>query len=206
MRRVLGLLGVVGLGVGLVGVHAPAAVAKGPESATIEGGGRVVSVGWETTRGRGTMDDLLDVTSFWQVTDARTTAEPARKGPAFVVRYVLGRNTAGVATQEFRQVLYPASSAGSVVYTPGGQQRFGEVVPAHWGEAPVNLSLFLRSYGILVPVAAAPASTPVATPVAITPVAAENENRRPGWWPAAGLVVLVLLGATGAWLVRRRSA
>lgn len=198
MRRVLGLVVAV-LGIG-VGVAPGVAVAKGPLSATIEGGGRVVPVGWDTSRGRGSMEDLLDVTSFWNVAQARPTSEPARKGPAYVVRYVLGRTTSG-QPEEFRQVLYPVSSAGSVVYTPGGQQRYGAVVPANWAEAPVNLSLFLRSYGITVPVA------PVSTPVAISPVAvAGNENRRPGWWPAAGLVVLVLLGATGVWLVRRRSS
>lgn len=206
MRRVLGLLAAIGLGIGLVGVCAPVAVAKGPSSATIEGGGRVVSVGWETTRGRGTMDDLLDVTSFWQVTDARTTVEPARKGPAFVVRYVLGRSASGTV-QEFRQVLYPASSAGSLVYTPGGQQRFGAVVPAHWGEAPVNLSLFLRSYGIMVPVPAPEQPVPVAasTPAPEAGIAAENDDWR-GWWPAAGLLAMVVLGATGARLFIRRRA
>lgn len=189
MRRALARLTIAAVLVGAAQLAAPVAVAKGPSHATIEGAGRAVSVGWETAGGRrGTMADLLDVTSFWNVADARPVAEPARKGPAYVVRYVLG------PTEEFRQVLYPASSAGSVVYTPGAQRRYGELVPENWAEAPVNLSLFLRSYGIDVPVAPAPVEL--------------NDNRRPGWWPAAGLVVLMLLGVVSSlrrrWTCRRR--
>lgn len=119
------------------------------------------------------MRELISVSGFRglpQRIDAGPAAEPpARPGPAYVVRYDLGVPWAP------EMVLYPDSSAGPLVYTPPGQQPYDVAVRGGWATARVDLARFLRGYGFTVP----------------------NENRRPVWWPAAGLVVLLELARLG---------
>jgi hypothetical protein len=139
-----------------------------------------------TWKPNGGLKELLTVTGFsglpHGVDAGPEVRPPAELGPAYLVRYDLGVPWA--AETEFRQVLYPVSSAGPLVLTPPGQTPYDVVVRGGWAKARVDLARFLRDHGIT--------------------VAAEvDENRRPGWWPAAGLVVLLVLGAVFSSLRRR---
>lgn len=126
----------------LILVPVAPAQAKGPVGASIEGPGFDGVVPGER------LQDLTDVTYFsrYAVGDPPPEVDPpAEPGPAYTVSYDVG------GPQEFRQVLYPSSSEGSLIFTPPGQQVWQTTVPGGWIEAPVNLTLFLRRYGVDVP-------------------------------------------------------
>jgi hypothetical protein len=186
------------------------ALAKGPLGADIEGPGVTRTVQGERVQ------DLTDVTHLGTYAVGESPPEvdpPAEAGPAYTVRYDLGGG------QEFRQVLHPSSSAGSLIFTPAGQKLFGSTVPGGWIEAPVNLTLFLRRYGITVtspeitapsPKITVPVRPPspeitVPTPEPVAPPAqslADSDGNARWWWLA--LVPVPLLGVALVVRLRRR--
>jgi len=184
------------------------ALAKGPLGADIEGPGVTRTVQGERVQ------DLTDVTHLGTYAVGESPPEvdpPAEAGPAYTVRYDLGGG------QEFRQVLHPSSSAGSLIFTPAGQKLFGSTVPGGWIEAPVNLTLFLRRYGITVPspkitVSVTPPSPQITvpSPEPVAPpaqsLADSDRNDSDGnarWWWLA-LVPVPLLGVALVVRLRRR--
>lgn len=182
------------IAVALLMVMPPLAETKGPVAATIEGAGQNVRVVMNDGKEGQLLTELLDVTGFFGISNVRQfEPAPATPGPAYMVTYDVGGGAV------FRQVLHPTSSAGSMIYTPG-QLVHGQRVSGGWLEAPVNLGLFLRRFGITVP-------TPTPTVLPPEPRAAVTDDGAPGWLvpSIAGISALVLVAA-GVYIVRRRSS
>lgn len=183
MRTVLVALVALGALLGL----APAAHAKGPTAAVIEGPGLGTPVKIESDRPPG-LGTLMQRTGGSIMVGDWVDLAPDRPavelGPRYLVTYYIGKQP--VLTQE----LYPFTAKGSYTFTPAGQLSLAirTALPGGWFRAPDELAADLTL--LVTPRPAAPQQQPQPQPVAV-----ETPSVPLGWWLAGALVVLALAGA-----------
>jgi hypothetical protein len=223
MRRRFIVLTLLPAGVALAITAAVAtpALAKGATQASITGPGLArpltVSAEGEALPGLGDpLSTLAGQTGLFTVLfgsgsglpDApsalRTPPAAASLGPRYTVTYTVPGVTTGPgqATGQIRQNLYPRAAGGPVIYTPPGQQGFGQPLQASgWLRATPRLTATLTRLGVpagtSLPVTPRPATTaPSAAPTpAGTTVPA---------WLIATIVAAVAVAIAGLVLWRCR--
>jgi hypothetical protein len=223
MRRRFIVLTLLPAGVALAITAAVAtpALAKGATQASITGPGLArpltVSAEGEALPGLGDpLSTLAGQTGLFTVLfgsgsglpDApsalRTPPAAASLGPKYTVTYTVPGVTTGPgqATGQIRQNLYPRASGGPVIYTPPGQQGFGQPLQASgWLRATPRLTATLTRLGVpagtSLPSTPRPATTASAAP---TPAGATV----PAWLIATIVAaVAVAIGGLVLWRCRR---
>jgi hypothetical protein len=205
LSAVLGLLGAT-----------PAAYAKGPTAATLEGPGLATPVrieAYDATAKLPGLGTLMQWTGGTVLFGDGVRLAPDRPagdlGPRFAVTYFMDRQP--VLVQE----LYPFAASGPHTFTLAGQRSVftdGEL-PGGWFRCPGEIVASLALLGIAAPVASATAAGPQAAPgqpaVPATPDAPAGPAARPadhavplGWWLTGVLAAVVLAGAAVAFRVR----
>lgn len=191
MRRAIVLLVVL---VGWLFGLAPAALAKGPTTAVIDGPGLASPVRVESDHAT---ERLPAISTLMQRTGGvllfgeqvrRTPPPPAAElGARFVVTYFMDREP--MLTQE----LYPFAAGGPYTFTPAGQWSiFTEAdVPSGWFRAPAELTISLQSLGAVDP--GSPAGPAPATVAAADSAPAGGFGA--GGWLAGGLALVALVVA-----------
>jgi hypothetical protein len=174
--------------VGGTDLHGPA-LAKGVESATIEGPGLPHPLRVGPGSGGATVSalgPLSTLTAMWEVTPGHPSplqlspqAPTAELGPAYTVRWQV--MTGVEQTTELRQDVYPYADGGPVVYTAAGQPLFDGTTIGGWYEAPGSLRELLVRLGV--------PPLEALRPPALTELEASVPNDP--WWPPA----LIGLGA-----------
>jgi hypothetical protein len=135
-------------------VLAPAALAKGPSSASISGPGLGKTI---TLKGMGDASDLTQNAGFFpaafgQSPDPMLPGRPAGKlGPRFTIRYVVP----GSAGSRLTQDLYPYAAGGALTYMKPGQPIFDSLSQGGWYRGGDALERTLAQAGL--PVTAPPA-------------------------------------------------
>jgi len=190
MRRAIVVL--VALGWLLLGL-APAAQAKGPTAAVIEGPGITEPVRVESYEAVGQLPDigtLMQRTGgdvmFGDVVRLDPDAPATELGARFTVQYLMDKDV--VLTQE----LYPFAEGGPYTFTPPGQRSlFVEAEMASgWFRGPAELTTTLERMG--------------ATKTDAADVVAEQAVPA-GWWLGGGAaVVAVVLALAGVAVSRHR--
>jgi hypothetical protein len=227
LRRLIAVTALAaGMSVAAVMTLATPALAKGPSQARITGPGlaRAVVVSGNGEPGeQGRLASLAEQTGLFTVMFGDSAslggAAPARLrtpppqgslGP----RYTLVYTVPGVTPrpgQEFgrvRQDLYPRAPGGPLIYTPPGQQGFGEpLAVTGWLRGGPQLTRTLAQVGV--PSAAgAGAAQQTRRPAAAHPAAAHQPGAWAVGWIIASAAVIVAAALAGAalWLGRRRPA
>jgi hypothetical protein len=219
MRRRIIVLTIFSAGISLAVTAAIAtpALAKGATQASITGPGLTrpltVSDQGEALPGEGdTLSSLAEQTGLFTVlfgsggdtpdepTALRTPPAVASLGPKYTVTYTVPGVTPrpGQANGQIRQDLYPRAAGGPAMYTPPGQQGFGQPLQASgWLRGTSRLTVTLTRLGV--PVGASRSSTPrPATPA--KPVGPTT----PAWLIATIVsAVAVAIVGTVLWLRRR---
>lgn len=223
MRRRFIVLTLLSAGTALAVTAAVAtpALAKGATRASITGPGLTrpltVSAQGEALPGEGdTLSSLAEQTGLFAVlfgsgggtpdepSALRTPPTAASLGPKYTITYTVPGVTPrpGQANGQIRQNLYPRAAGGPVIYTPPGQQGFGQPLQASgWLRGTARLSVTLTRLGV--PVGASPSSTPrSATPA--PSVAPKPAGTSASAWLIATIVsaVAVAIAGTVLWLRR----
>jgi hypothetical protein len=187
---------------------APAAYAKGPTAATIEGPGLAEPVrieSYETTSKRPGLDSLIGWTGATIMYDGMMQLAPDRPavelGPRYTITYYLDRQP--VLTQE----MYPFAEDSPYTFTPAGQKSIfiGTELQTGWFRSPQSLETALLALGAdpLRP-SAAEQPQPAAAGAAPVDTTAPDGGFPPRWWPGAALVgALLVAGLAGAVLLPR---
>jgi hypothetical protein len=136
----------------LAAVLAPAALAKGPSTASITGPGLGKAVSVKGTEGSGALGDLTQWSGFFpaafgQQPDPMLHLRPAGKlGPRFTIRYLVP----GPDRDRFRitQDLYPYANGGAVTYTKPGQRIFDMHTLGGWYRGGQELKRVLVRAGL----------------------------------------------------------
>jgi hypothetical protein len=201
------------------------ALAKGATQASITGPGLArpltVSAQGEALPGEGdTLSTLAEQTGLFTVlfgSDSGTPDEPsalrtppaaASLGPKYTVIYTVPGVTPGPgqANGQIRQNLYPRAAGGPVIYTPPGQQGFGQPLQASgWLRGTPGLTATLTQLGV--PAGASSAST--SRPASPAPSAAPKPagTTVPAWLIAATVsAIAVAVAGIALWLRRRPPA
>jgi hypothetical protein len=135
----------------------------------------------------------------------RTPPTTASLGPKYTVTYTVPGVTAepGQADGQIRQYLYPRAAGGTVIYTPPGQQGFGQPLQATgWLRGTPQLTATLTRLGLRADASlpSAPgfaASVPAAAP-------ASDDTTAPAWLIATIVsAVAIAIAGTALWLCRR---
>jgi hypothetical protein len=239
LRRfiVLALLA-AGTAVAATAAVATPALAKGATQASIAGPGlaRPVTVsaqaGGEALPGEGdTLSSLAVETGLFTVlfgpdtgtpggpSPLRTPPAAASLGPKYTVTYTVPGVTSGPGQAEgqIRQYLYPRAAGGPVIYTPPGQQGFGQPAQAAgWLRGTSQLTATLTRLGVSAaasrPAAPGTAASVSAVSVSATrsPAAAPKpgDTTAPAWLIAAIVsATAIAIAGTALWLRQRsRSA
>lgn len=224
MRRrfiVLTLLS-AGMAAAVTAAVATPALAKGATQASITGPGLArpltVSAQGEALPGEGdTLSSLAEQTGLFTVlfgsgggtsdepSALRTPPTAASLGPKYTVTYTVPGVTPrpGQANGQIRQNLYPRATGGPVIYTPPGQQGFGQPLQASgWLRGTPRLTVTLTGLGV--PVGTSPPSAPrSATPV--PSAASEPAGPTPAWLIATIVSAAAAAVAGIALWLRRRS-
>ena len=196
MRRAIVVL--VALGWLLLGL-APAAQAKGPTAAVIEGPGITTPVRVESYEAVGRLPDigtLMQRTGgdvmFGDVVRLDPDAPATELGARFTVQYLMNKDV--VLTQE----LYPFAEGGPYTFTPPGQRSlFVEAEMATgWFRGTAELTTTLERMGAT--------KTEAGTGPDASDVVAEQAVPA-GWWLGGGAaVVAVVLALAGVVVSRHR--
>jgi hypothetical protein len=211
-----------GTAIAVTAAVATPALAKGATRASITGPGLArpvtISAQGEALPGQGdTLSGLAGQTGLFTVlfgADSGTPDQPsplrtppatASLGPKYTVTYTVPGITPepGQADGQIRQYLYPRAAGGPVIYTPPGQQGFGQQLQATgWLRGTPQLTAALTRLGV-------PAGTPLpAAPgsAASVPAAAPepDDTTAPAWLIAAIVsAVAIAIAGTALWLRRR---
>lgn len=156
-----------GMALAITAAVATPALAKGATQAIITGPGlahpRIVSAQGEALPGQGDpLSTLAQQTGLFTVLfgsasgmpdapSALRTPPAASLGPKYTVTYTVPGVTPGPgqAIGQIRQNLYPRAAGGPVIYTPPGQQGFGQPLQASgWLRAAPRLTATLTRLGV----------------------------------------------------------
>jgi hypothetical protein len=224
MRRRFIVLTLISAGMVLAVTAAVAtpALAKGATQASITGPGLTrpltVSAQGEALPGEGdTLSSLAEQTGLFTVllgsgggtpdepSALRTPPAVGSLGPKYTITYTVPGVTPrpGQANGQIRQNLYPRAAGGPVIYTPPGQQGFGQPLQASgWLRGTPRLTVTLTRLGVPIgtslpstPRTAIPAPSAAPKPAGVTAPA----------WLIATIVsaVAVAIAGTVLWLRRR---
>jgi hypothetical protein len=232
-RRFIALISLAaGAAIAVTVALATPALAKGTTQASITGPGLArpvtvsVAAGSEALPGQGdTLSSLADQTGLFTVLfgpnigDVYVPDEPSRLrtppaaatlGPTYTITYTVPGITPapGQPSGQIRQDLYPRAAGGPVIYTPPGQEGFGQTLQATgWLRGTPQLTATLTRLGI--PAGTSLPSAPnsaASIPGAPAPAAAPkpNDTTAPAWLIAtiASAVAIVIAGT--ALRLRRR--
>jgi hypothetical protein len=227
-RSIVFTLLATGTAIAVVAGAATPALAKGATQASIAGPGlaRPVTVpasDGEALPGQGdTLSSLAEQTGLFTVlfgpesgtrdepSALRTPPAAASLGPRYTLTYTVPGVTPepGQADGQIRQYLYPRTAGGPVIYTPPGQQGFGQPLQATgWLRGTPQLTATLTRLGVparaSLPSAPGPAASVQAASV---PAAAPkpSDTTAPAWLVAtiASAAAIAIAGAA-LWLSRR---
>jgi hypothetical protein len=139
-----------------------------------------------------------------------TPPPQASLGPRYTLVYTVPGVTPRPGQQfgRVRQDLYPRAAGGPVIYTPPGQQGFGEpLTVTGWLRGRPQLTRTLAQVGVP-PAAGTQAAQQTRGAAAAHPAAVHQAGARtPGWIIApAAVIVAAALAGTALWLRRRRLA
>jgi hypothetical protein len=201
------------------------ALAKGPTQARITGPGltRAIIVSGAGEPGQqGMLAVLAAQTGLFTVlfgadasvpsqTPARLRAQPpkASLGPRYTVSYTVPGVTPqpGEQVGRIHQDLYPGAIGGPIIYTPPGQDGFGQPLQVTgWLRASPQLTRTLAELGI--PSRSGTQPAPQARPPAAQPAAAHQAGSPAAGWliASAAAIVAAALASTGLLLRRRKPA
>jgi hypothetical protein len=221
MRRRFIVLTLLSVGMALAATAAVAtpALAKGATQASITGSGLArpltVSAQGEALPGEGdTLSNLAEQTGLFTVlfgSDSGTPDEPsalrtppaaASLGPKYTVTYTVPGVTPrpGQANGQIRQSLYPRAAGGPVIYTPPGQQGFGQPLQASgWLRGTSQLTVTLTRLGV--PAGTSLSSTPKPTTSALSAAPRPGGATAPAWLIATIVsAVAVAIAGIVLWL------
>jgi hypothetical protein len=201
------------------------ALAKGPSQASITGPGLVRAIvvsGAGEPGQQGPLAVLAGRTGLFTVlfgadagvvpqTPARLRTPPPETflGPRYTVIYTVPGVTPQPGEQfgRIRQDLYPDAADGPVIYTPPGQDGFGQPVQVTgWLRATPGLTRILTQLGLPSRPVTQPA--PPARPPSAHPAAAHQAGSRTLAWLIAAAVAIAaaVLAGTALWLRHRKPA
>jgi hypothetical protein len=217
-----------GTAIAVAAAVATPALAKGATQASIAGPGlaRPVTVSasdGEALPGQGdTLSSLAEQTGLFTVlfgpgsgtpdqpSSLRTPPAAAFLGPKYTLTYTVPGVTPepGQADGQIRQYLYPRAAGGPVIYTPPGQQGFGQPLQAAgWLRGTPQLTATLTRLGVPAVVPLHPAPGPAASAQAASAPAAApkpNDTTAPAWLIATIVSAAAIAIASAAiWLCRR---
>jgi hypothetical protein len=192
---------------------APAAYAKGPTAATIEGpglAGPVTVESYEATQRLPGLGDLMRLTGGSVLFGDGPTFRPDRPdgdlGPRFAVAYYMGKQV--VLIQE----LYPFGTGGPFVFTPAGQRSpfTDATLPDGWFAATKELASSMLLLGASQTATQAATQTPTPAPQPAARQAKAPVPAAPTGWGSAGVLVVALAGVAlvataGAVVLRGRA-
>ena len=202
------------------------ALAKGPSQASITGPGLVRAV---VVAGNGEPGELgplavlaeqtglvnalfgADISVAQQApVPLRTPPPKASLGPRYTVIYIVPGVTPQPGEQfgRIRQDLYPSAAGGPVIYTPPGQDGFGQpLLVIGWLRASPQLTRTLAQLGIR-PRPGPAAAPPTRLPAAAHPAPAHQAGWRTLAWLIASAVAIAVaaLACTALWLRHRKPA
>jgi hypothetical protein len=227
MRRTIHRRGLALLVLALLLALVPtAAQAKGASGLTISGGGPGGLPGGPITMkgdgepGSGSdLSTLAQEAGVWAVLfedgpgGGLDTAPPAAlRGPRYTITWIFPN---GAGTEDkVRQSVWPYAAGGPLTFMASGQPVLDTTTKGGWYRATDNLRTSLIDLGLpsRQPLTA-PSQTTPAPGTATSPAAAASQpvtatDPAPAVWPwvAAGLALLLAVGAGGALLLRRRSS
>jgi hypothetical protein len=210
----------------VIAAVATPAFAKGATQASITGPGLArpvtVSAQGEALPGQGdTLSRLAEQTGLFTVlfgpgsgmpdepSPLRTPPAAASLGPKYTVTYTVPGVTPepGQANGQIRQYLYPRAAGGPVIYTPPGQQGFGQPLQATgWLRSTPQLTATLTRLGVpagaSLPSAPGHAASARATP-APAAAPAPDDTAAPAWLIATIVsAVAIVMAGTALWLRR----
>jgi hypothetical protein len=216
MRHRFIVLTLLSAGMALAATAAVAtpALAKGATQASITGSGLTrpltVSAQGEALPGEGdTLSSLAEQTGLFTVlfgsgigtpdepSALRTPPAAASLGPKYTVTYTVPGVTPrpGQANGQIRQNLYPRAVGGPVIYTPPGQQGFGQPLQASgWLRGTPQLTVTLTRLGV--PAGTSLSSTPKPTTPALS-AAPRPGGATPPAWLIATIVSAVAVAIVG---------
>jgi len=225
LRRLIVLTALAaGMSIAAAMTLATSALAKGPSQARITGPGLahaiIVSGGGEPGQ-QGRLATLAEQTSLFTVVFGaaasvpplaparlRTPPSKASLGPRYTIIYTVPGVTPQPGQQfgRIRQDLYPHAVGGPVVYTPPGQNGFGQPLQVTgWLRATPQLTHTLAQLGVpLRPGTQAAQQTqlpPTAHPVA----ARHSRSPAPGWLIASALAIAAAVLAGTMLRLRHRT-
>ncbi|MDX6392329.1 MAG: hypothetical protein QOJ73_3392 [Streptosporangiaceae bacterium] len=197
------------------------ALAKGPSQARITGPGLVqaIVVSGDGEPGQhGRLATLAGQTSLFTVlfgapasgpTPARLRTPPpqATLGPRYTILYTVPGVTPrpGEEFGRIRQDLYPHANGGPVIYTPPGQDGFGQALQsAGWLRGSPQLTRTLAQLGVP-PRSGVPAAQPThLRPGTASATAHQAGSRTPGWLIASAAAIAAAALAGTALRLRHR--
>jgi hypothetical protein len=205
---------------------ATSALAKGPSQARITGPGLVhaIVVSGDGEPGQqGVLAVLAGQTGLFTVlfgaaasvsgptpVPLRTPPPKASLGPRYTIIYTVPGVTPQPGEQfgQIRQGIYPRAAGGPVIYTPPGQNGFGQQVQvAGWLRASPQLTRTLAQLGV--PLRPGPQAAPqTRLPSAARPAAAHQTGSRALAWliASAAAIATAVLAGTALWLRHRKPA
>jgi hypothetical protein len=227
LRRLLTVTALAaGLSVAAAISLATPALAKGPSQASITGPGlvRTIVVSGNGEPGeQGTLAVLAGQTGLFTAlfgpeasvpnqtsASLRTPPPKASLGPRYTILYTVPGVTPQPGEQfgQIRQDLYPRAAGGPVVYTPPGQNGFGQQVQVTgWLRASPQLIRTLAQLGISL--RPSPQAAPqTRLPSAARPAAAHQTGPRALAWliASAAAIATAVLAGTALCLRRRKPA
>ena len=140
----------------------------------------------------------------------RTSPPKASLGPRYTIIYTVPGVTPqpGEEFGRIRQDLYPQAAGGPVIYTPPGQNGFGQQVQVTgWLRASPQLTRTLAQLGV--PLRPGPQAAPqTRLPSAARPAAAHQTGSRALAWliASAAAIATAVLAGTALWLRHRKPA
>lgn len=231
-RRFIALTSLAaGAAVAVTMVLATPALAKGTTQASITGPGLArpvivsAATGSEALPGQGdALSSLADQTGLFTVLfgpsigDLRMPDQPSRLrtppaaalGPKYIITYTVPGITPGPgqASDQIRQYLYPHAAGGPLIYTPPGQQGFGQPLQATgWLRGTPQLTATLTRLGVGAGASLPSAASSAASlPSAPAPAAAAkpSDTTAPAWLIATiASAAAIAIAGTALWLRRR---
>jgi len=226
LRRLIGVTTLTaGMSVAAAISLATPALAKGPSQASITGPGLVhaivVSDNGEPGQ-QGTLAVLAGQTGLFTVlfgadasvpsqtpTRLRTPPPKASLGPRYTVIYTVPGVTPKPGEQfgRIHQDLYPGAAGGPIIYTPPGQDGFGQTLQVTgWLRASPQLTRTLAQLGV--PSRSGTPSAPQTRPPAAHPAAAHQAGSPALAWliASAAAIAAAALASTGLLLRHRKPA
>ena len=202
------------------------ALAKGPSQASITGHGLVRAIVVSGNGEPGEQDTLAVLAgqtglftalfgpdaSVPNQTSAslRTPPPKASLGPRYTIIYTVPGVTPQPGEQfgQIRQGIYPRAAGGPVIYTPPGQNGFGQQVQVTgWLRASPQLTRTLAQLGVPLRPGTQAAQQTRLSPTSHPAASHRAGSRTPGWLIAsAAAIAAAALAGTALWLRHRKPA